>query len=657
MMRNRSAVVRAIPEIIGKNYSVELQELFESRLYNFNINGTQVNGVEPHVALAMLFEHFVHNAEIQLQQGNIRDTVIAVPAYFTDAQRSKVALAAKIAGLNLLHIIDEKHALAQVYAFEKTSFFTREPKTVAIVDVGHSSITISGFKFSAKIVTSKGRNPRPVPKVEELGYVWDDTVGGIDFDIAIARHFSEKYQVPLNQALLEDSQRVKHALTLGDTANITVDFLDTRLIFTRDEFHSICSPIIEKIKNLGQSMNRTFDLVEFVGGASRIPIVIDTLTSFLGNFSRSLNGDEAIVIGAAYTAAMTSGAFKLKEMTYSPTSAHSANLTYGSRKVQLFGQGSSLSKLKTARLDADNESSRVSLYYTSKVPIGCDKMIGEWEIIRNEPYPNVSRIVLSFGFNDKSLSILSKSQLFTKLESGEVKQSPLDIKQVFKPSKITKEEKTKEKLLLNAFSANDQRLSKIAEARNTLESLLFELKDAHQHDPVWISVTSDEEKKKVNQTLQEISNWIEEKVDFDDELPLKEKTRNLEESVKDIKYRVQEARTRESSIHELEYLLNDMQDAVINRWPSKKLRVPKQQKKAILNHVKLTKEWLSRKKEEQTELQPWDEPALKTTDIELRIKKLGDAFKNLEEAVLSNKLKNKRGDSEGDDEDQFGADL
>ena len=658
LAKKRSSVIRAFPEIIGKESCDDLQALFDNRLYDFSMNKTLVNGVEPHLALAMLFEHIVHNAELQLQEGTIKDAVIAVPAFFSDAQRRKIAEAAKIAGLNLLEIIDEKHALAQVYAFEKTSFFTRESKNVAIVDIGHGKMSISAFKFSAKIVSSQGRSPRPVPKVEELDYVWDDTVGGIDFDVALAKHLSQKYNTPINQALLDDAQRLKHALTLGETANVSLDFLDHKLIFTREEFHSICEPIINKIVSVAQSLNRTFDTVEFVGGASRIPILIEKITSILGNQSRSLNGDEAIVSGAAYTAAMTSGAFKLKDITYDPSTIHTANLTYGGRELRLFSHGSSLSKLKTARLDAEtNDNSNVlTLQYVSKIPVGCNKIIGQWEVLNKEPFPPISRLALSFGFNSKSLIILSKSQLYTKLENGEVKQSAIDVKRIYKPYKLSKEEKLKLKQLIALFSVNDQRLSKIQEAKNTYESLLFEIKESMSNDPIWIHVTSPTEKDSLNQVIKESIQWLDSHSsdeEFEDEIPIKEKTRLLEDSFKDVKYRVQEARTRENAVKELEHLLNDMQDAVLNRWPSKKMRVPKQQKKAILNHVKLTKEWLERKSEEQSELEPWDDPSLKTSEIELRIKKLGDAFKNLEEAVRSNTLKQKAHDNE----DQFGADL
>lgn len=659
LSRNSSAVVRAIPEIIGKNSSDELQAHLDNRYYKFKMNGTLVNGVEPHLCLAMLFHQFMHNAETQLQQGVIKDAVIAVPAYFTDVQRARVSQAAKIAGLNLLKIIDEKHSLALVYALEKTSFFTREARTVAIVDIGHSSITISGYKFTAKIVTQKGRSPRPVPKIDDLGYVWDDTIGGIDFDLIIAKYLSEKYNVPITQTLIDDSQKVKHALTLNDVVNISLDSFNHKIVMKRSEFEDISGGLLSKISELAKSLNQTFDSVEFVGGASRIPIVVDTITSVLGPASRSLNGDEAIVMGAAYTAAMTSGAFKLMDVSHDPTSAHSATLTYGQKTLRLFSQGSSMTKMKTARLDAHNNETDITLQYESKIPVGCDKLIGRWTILRrptDDPYPNVSRLAISFGFNDKTRVVLTKSQLFVKLENKQVIQSTLDVKHVYSPLQISKEEKTRQKLLLNAFTSNDIRLNKIAESRNNLESLIFELRESHQNDPVWLKVMAPNEKEAVNKTLTETIHWLE-NTEFEDELLLNQKTKELEDEVKNIRYRVQEGRSRDSCVSELEYMLSDMQDAVLNRWPQRKLKVPKQQKKALLNHIKLTREWLERRQQEQQELDPWDEPALKTTDVELRIKKLGDSFKALEEGVLTNKLKNARGDDDDENENEYGADL
>jgi molecular chaperone DnaK (HSP70) len=525
---------------------------------------------------------------------------------------------------------------------------------VAIVDFGHGALTNGGYKFSAKVVTQKGRNPKPVPKIEELGYVWDDKIGGIDLDVAFARYLSQKFQTPVTNILIEDAQRIKHALTLTDTANVSMDSIDQKVVLSRDEFQTSCKTIWDRVESLARSLNQTFDSVEFVGGASRIPYFQDFVSQILGPASRSLNSDESVATGAAYTAAIASGAFRLMDVHHEATSSHAANLSYGQKEVRLFVEGSALDKLKTARFDASNATD-LSLKYVSKVPVGCDCLIYQWEIVQREPFPPVSRVVLSVGFNKLSLIELSKSVLFSKNEKEEVSQIPIDVRRSYKPMKILKSEKLEYRRLLSAFAADDFRMSKIAEARNTLESLVFELKDALSRDAVWLKVTSEDEKREVQEQLTRVSQWLEEHHEFEDDSELKNETRVLEQSVKAIRYRVHESRTRESSIQELEYLLNEMQDSVLNRWPAKKLHVPKQQKKAILNHVKTTREWLERKMEDQAELEPWDDPVLKTSELELRIKKLGDSFRALEEGVLSNKLKNRRDDD--DDEDLFGADI
>jgi molecular chaperone DnaK (HSP70) len=226
------------------------------------MDGMLVNGVEPHVALAMLLQQATKSAENQLQQGPIRDAVVCVPAFFTNAQRLKVASAVKLVGLNLLKIIDEKHALALVYALEKTNFFTRDSRTVAIVDWGHGSLKIGGYRFSAKIETQKGRNPKPVPKVDELGYVWDDRIGGVDVDIILARYLSQTSAKPITQLMLDDAQKLKLQLTLSDPANVSLESIGRRIILTRDEFtKNLCQNLFGKIGTLVKSLNQTLDSV------------------------------------------------------------------------------------------------------------------------------------------------------------------------------------------------------------------------------------------------------------------------------------------------------------------------------------------------------------------------------------------------------------
>jgi len=654
LSRNRSAVIRGIPEILGKSSSAELEKHLKDRMYDFNFDGSLVNGIEPHVPLAMLFEKLVNDAERQFQQGSLRDAVISVPSFFTYVQRSKIASAAKIAGLNLKKIIDDKMALAYVYAIEKTGSFTREPKTVAMVDFGSSYFTISGFRFSAKIVTQKGRNPKPVPKIEELGYVWDDSIGGLDIDVLIANRLMEKYRIEqMSTLLLSDAQRIKHALTLTGNANITLETTNTRILFSQEEFNELCQPIFDKILYITQSLNQKFDAVEFVGASTRIPKVQDIVSSILGPQTRSLNADEAIVVGAAYIASSTSGTMQLMDINYEPLSIHNISLVTGDKAIRIMNEGSSMSKLKTTRYDSSNDM-EFSIEYSSRVPIGSSKIIGKWRLDHENEIPVGSRIALSFGINEIGLLELSKSLLYLKGDNGEINQIPLGVKQIYKPLKSSEEMRQFNKQLVNAFSLNDVRLAKIAEARNALEALIFEIRGLVNKDPVIQKVSSKDEITKIQDELKKYIQWIETHHEFDDESELKSKSNALNETFAPLRYRSSESKNREASIHELEYLLNDMQDAVLNRWPQKKLKVPKKQRKAILNHVSMTKEWLTRMLEEQGELSPWDEPVLKTSEIRIRIKKLGDAFKNLEEGVINKKLKNHR---DGEDEDEFGADL
>ena len=673
--RNSSAVIRHFPEILGKIQSPELDAHFISRNLDFKFNKTLVNGIEPEIALAMIFEQQIKAAEQQLQQTGIRDAVIAVPSYFTIIQRQKVARAAKLAKLNLLQIIDEKTAISLLYALEKTPYFTREPKDIVFLDFGAGSLQISAFHFSAKIISQRGRNPKPVPKIEEIGFIWDDTLGGIDFDILLAKYFVSKYNLPqISGELLEDVQHLKHALTLTETVNISFYSINDRIIFNRTQFYEICKPLFDRFTGILNSFNRTFDTVELIGGSTRIPYIQELISKNLGPIGRSLNSDEAVVMGAAYTAAMSSGAFRLMEVHQDSTCAQGINLTYGQKSVKLYSIGSLSSKSKTARFDSLNDT-EITLSYDGKIPIGCDRIISKFNLTNSEVIVPGSRIALSFSFNNHGQIHLTKSLLFMKDSENKISQTSLSFVKSYSPLKISKEMKSEQVALLDAFNTNDARLAKIAEAHSSLEALIFELRDALAKDHTWQTVASHDEQVNLNHSISQVQEWLlnitefSQKKDhdndhneifenfFEDDTELREKARVLEEEAKPIRYRVTESHSREAAILELEYLLNEMQDSVLNRWPARKLRVPKAQKKAILNHVKMTKDWLKRQIEEQKQLDPWDDPILKTSDIQLRIQKLGDAFKNLEEKILTNRLKNKSGDDDNEEEIAYGADL
>lgn len=649
LARNQSAVFRAFPEIIGKSEDEELNQHLDRRMYGLKMVDGKINGIDPIIPLAMIFNKIVKNAEVQYGKDDYSNVVIAVPPYFTEIQRMKIIEAAEVVNLTVLRLVDTKLAAAYTYAHEKLSFFVREPRNVAIIDLGAGKLTVSGYKFSATYENKRGGNPRPQPKVEELVFAWDDTIGGLDFDILIAKDIAKKYDIPeVNYKLLLDAKKIKHALTLNDYANEIIDALNRKIQYTREEFYQSCEEIFTKIENIAKSINQTFDSVEFIGGASRIIRVQDIFTTYLGNISKILNNDETILYGATLYAATLKDLQK-SEITLNPISSLVVNVSLGDDHKTMIQSNVLTSKTKTVRFENANGQS-VVVYYGGQHPVGCSKIIGTWSCkIPKEG----GRISFIFSLTNNGILQLSKSQLFTKSEGGTQQILEVDCTEDRRPYFISKEERDNFKDIINRFIMNDKRLYRINEAKNELDAVVFAFKN-NMTDKVFLSVINPLEMDSVKNKLEEIVNWCEEHKEFEDEYDLVDQKKSLLKFLSPIINRATEKKGRGPAIQELDYLLSDMQDAVLDRWKKQKLHVPKAQKKAILTHIKQTRDWMNRMMQEQEELEEYDEPILTCAMIELRVKKLSGAYKELEEAVLTNKIKSYRDE---DDEDIFGADL
>lgn len=651
LMKNQSAVFRGFTEILGKTEDDEINAHLDRRMYGINMKNGTINGIDPLIPLAMLFERIIKNAEVQFGKDDYSNVVIAVPPFFTEVQKMKVIEAAEIVNLNVLRIIDAKTVAAYTYAHEKLSFFVREPKSVAFIDFGVSKITISGYKFSATYENRRGVNPRPQPKVEELFFTWDDTIGGIDFDVLIAKDIQQKYQLPtVDYKLLLDAKKIKHSLTLNDKANETIDALNRKIVYTREEFYNSCKEIFDKLENLAKSVNMTFDNIEFLGGASRVLKVQEIFEKYLGNITKYLNNDEAVLYGATLYGAILKD-LQRSEITLTPLNNLAVNVSFGDESKMMIQNNVLTAKTKTARFDNTNKSiPEIVVYYGDRFPIGCTNIIGKWSI---KIMKDGGRLSFIFSVTQNGILQLSKAQLFHKSESGSQQIVEVDYNEQRRPYYISKEDRDGYKLILSKFSENDRRLYKINEAKNEFDAVLFALKN-NMSDKVFLSVINPLEMGTIRQKINDTIKWSEENKEFEDEKELIAQKNKVIKYMSSIVNRATEKKGRGPAIQELDYLLNDMQEAVLDRWKKQKLHVPKAQKKAILTHIKQTREWLTRMMNEQEELEEYDEPILTCKMIELRVKKLSSAYKELEEAVLTNKIKSYRDE---DDEDIFGADL
>jgi molecular chaperone DnaK (HSP70) len=247
--------------------------------------------------------------EVRRRAGNPTKAVITVPAYFDDSQRQATRDAGRIAGLDVLRIVNEPTAAALAYGLDR-----KKAGTIAVYDLG-------GGTFDCSILTiTEG-----VFKV--LSTNGDTYLGGDDFDRALMTVVAAELGLELNkrdpellQYLRDQAERTKVALSTADSAEFALDLPDRglrhRRTFTRPELEALIGPMIDRslakcrgaLKDAGLAANK-IDEVVLVGGSTRIPFVRRRVSEFFGRTPHTeLNPDEVVALGAAVQADILTGA-------------------------------------------------------------------------------------------------------------------------------------------------------------------------------------------------------------------------------------------------------------------------------------------------------------------------------------------------------------
>jgi len=256
----------------------------------------------------------------------VNDMVIAVPAWYTDAQRRALLDAAEIAGLKVLRLINETTATALGYGITKLDLPSAEekPRRVAFVDIGHSNYTCTIAEFK------KGEL-----KIVATGY--DRHFGGRNFDKAIVEHFraefKEKNKIDINEnpkarvRVAAAVEKLKKVLSANAVAPINIESLmndvDVRGTLKREELEELVKPLLERATApLEQALSdaklkpEDIDFVELVGGGSRVPALKNAIQNFFGKgLSFTLNADEAIARGCAFSCAILSPVFRVRDFS------------------------------------------------------------------------------------------------------------------------------------------------------------------------------------------------------------------------------------------------------------------------------------------------------------------------------------------------------
>ncbi|KAL2286207.1 hypothetical protein FJTKL_07021 [Diaporthe vaccinii] len=263
------------------------------------------------------------SAELKLP---VSDIVLSVPAWFTDIQRRALIDAAEIAGLKLLRLMNDTTAAALGYGITKLDLPSADekPRRVVFVDVGHSNFTCSVVEFKKGELVVKGT-------------AWDRHYGGRNFDKALVDHlqkeFLAKYKIDIftNPRAIARvhaaAEKTKKILSANQQAPVNIESLmndvDVSAMVTRQEFEALIDPLLSKTTGpLEQALEQAkltkddIDVIEVVGGGSRVPAVKDRIQAFFGKgLSFTLNADEAAARGCAFSCAILSPVFRVRDFS------------------------------------------------------------------------------------------------------------------------------------------------------------------------------------------------------------------------------------------------------------------------------------------------------------------------------------------------------
>ncbi|KFY09932.1 hypothetical protein V492_05284, partial [Pseudogymnoascus sp. VKM F-4246] len=262
-------------------------------------------------------------AELKLP---VKEIVMSVPVWFTDIQRRALMDAAEIAGLQLLRLMNDTTAAALGWGITKLDLPTAEekPKRVAFVDIGHSEFTCSIVEFRKGELTVKGT-------------AFDRDFGGRDFDKALVDHFAaefkEKYKIDIKtnpKAMVRvaaGAEKLKKILSANQQAPLNIESLmndvDVQSMLKREELEALVEPLLKRAhipleEALAQAKLKVEDIdtIEVVGGCTRVPALKERIQDFFGKqLSFTINQDEGIARGCAFSCAILSPVFRVRDFT------------------------------------------------------------------------------------------------------------------------------------------------------------------------------------------------------------------------------------------------------------------------------------------------------------------------------------------------------